>query len=57
MPEILATLEAEIRKITFQSQPGQIVHKTLAHEKGVVEWLKAEALSSNPSTSPAPLKL
>jgi hypothetical protein len=27
---ILTTQEAEIRKITAQSQPGQIVHKTLS---------------------------
>jgi hypothetical protein len=39
-----------------QSQPGQIVHKTLSqktlHKKrkgGPVEWLKVLALSSNPS--------
>jgi hypothetical protein len=29
MPAILATQEAEIRRITVQSQPAQIVHKTL----------------------------
>jgi hypothetical protein len=27
---ILATQEAEIRRITVRSQPGQIVHKTLS---------------------------
>jgi hypothetical protein len=32
---ILATQEAEIRKIAAQSQPRKIVHK-----KGLVEWLK-----------------
>jgi hypothetical protein len=31
-PIILATQEAEIRKIKFQSQPGQIVHKTLSRK-------------------------
>jgi hypothetical protein len=29
MPVILATQEAEIRRIAVRSQPGQIVHKTL----------------------------
>jgi hypothetical protein len=29
MPVILATQEAEIRRIAVLSQPGQIVHKTL----------------------------
>jgi hypothetical protein len=33
MPIILATQEAEIRKIEIQSQPGQIVHKTLHQKK------------------------
>jgi hypothetical protein len=49
---ILATQEAEIRRIKIRSQPGQIVCKTLAQkylskrkkerkkEKGLVEWLK-----------------
>jgi hypothetical protein len=43
-PVILATQEAEIRRITVQSQAGQIVHETLPrkspHKKGLVEWLK-----------------
>jgi hypothetical protein len=30
---ILATEEAEIRKMAVQSQPGQIVHKTLSWRK------------------------
>jgi hypothetical protein len=41
---ILATQEAEIRKIKVQSQPGQIVAETLSqkthHKKGMAEWLK-----------------
>jgi hypothetical protein len=32
MPVILATQDAEIRRITFQIQPGQIVHKTLSQK-------------------------
>jgi hypothetical protein len=44
MPVILVTQEAEIRRITVQSQPGQIVWKTLSekthHKKRLVEWLK-----------------
>jgi hypothetical protein len=55
MPVILATQEAEIRRISIRSQPRQTVHKTLSqkilHNKnGLVEWLKVKALSSNPST-------
>jgi hypothetical protein len=48
MPVILATQDAEIWRITVQSQPGQIVCETLSqkkksitHKKGLVEWLKA----------------
>jgi hypothetical protein len=52
MPIILTTQEAEIRRITVRSQPRQIVHKTLSrkknhHKKGLVEWLKVQALSSS----------
>jgi hypothetical protein len=32
MPVILATLEAEIRRITFPSQPEQIICKTLSQK-------------------------
>jgi hypothetical protein len=38
-----------------QSQPGQVDRKTLSrkplHKKGLVEWLKVQALSSSPSTA------
>jgi hypothetical protein len=43
-PVILATHEAEIRRIMVGSQPGQTVHKTLSRknpsQKGLMEWLK-----------------
>jgi hypothetical protein len=38
MPVILATQEAEIRKITFQSQPRQI--SKIPNTKQLVELLK-----------------
>jgi hypothetical protein len=42
---LLATQEAEIRKIAVQSQPRQTVHETLSQKKNlsqkrVVEWFK-----------------
>jgi hypothetical protein len=44
MPVILATQEAEIRRIEVRNQPRQIVPKTLSrktlHKKGLVERLK-----------------
>jgi hypothetical protein len=44
MPVILATEEAEIRRLVVQSQTGEIVLETLSrkkhHKKGLVEWLK-----------------
>jgi hypothetical protein len=42
MPVILATQEAEIRRIKVQSQLGQRVHKTLAqkYSKRAAKWLK-----------------
>jgi hypothetical protein len=33
MPIILATQEADIRRISIQSQPGEIVSKTLSQKK------------------------
>jgi hypothetical protein len=54
MPIILATQEADIRRIVVQSQPEQIVHETLSwktlHKKGMVKWLKVWVLSSNMSS-------
>jgi hypothetical protein len=44
MPVILATQEAEIRRITVQSQHGQIVLEPYLekthHKRELVEWLK-----------------
>jgi hypothetical protein len=55
-PIILATQEAEIKKVSVQSQSGQTVQKTLSRKTlsqkiGLVEWLKLKALSSSPSTT------
>jgi hypothetical protein len=53
MPVILATEEAEIRKITVQSQPEQIVHKTLSSKKKKKErGTGGEAQSVNPELKP-----
>jgi hypothetical protein len=41
-PVILATQEAEMRRITVQSQTGEIVHETLSQKpftKKLTEWL------------------
>jgi hypothetical protein len=43
MPVILATQEAEIRRIAVQSQPRQIGHETLSQKFGLVEWFKVSA--------------
>jgi hypothetical protein len=58
MPVIPAIQDAEIRRISVQSQPGQIVHETLTRKKkndtgkkGLAEYLKVQVLSSNPSTT------
>jgi hypothetical protein len=68
MPVILATQEAQIRRTIVQSQPGQIVRKTLSQKvpnrksagrvAQVVEFLsrKHKTLSSNPSTTTPPQK-
>jgi hypothetical protein len=54
MPIILAPQETEIRRIMVRSQHGETVCKTLSQkyltQKGMVEWLKVKALTSNPST-------
>jgi hypothetical protein len=55
MPVILATQEAEIRRMVIQSQPRQIVLKELFVKPfikiGLVEWLKVKDLSSRLSTA------
>jgi hypothetical protein len=43
MPIILATQEAEIRRIAVQSQPGQVVHQTLSQKNPS----QKKSLSSN----------
>jgi hypothetical protein len=49
----VAPQEVGIRRIAVQSQPGQIVCKTLSrkktnHKKGLEEWLKGEGPEFNP---------
>jgi hypothetical protein len=43
--------EAEIRRITVGGQPGQSLRDSISkkthHKKGLIEWLKLYALSSN----------
>jgi hypothetical protein len=55
MPVILATQEAEIRRIEGESQPGQIVHKTLSRKKQSQKWAggvtQGVGLSSSLSTA------
>jgi hypothetical protein len=63
MPVILATQQAEIRRITVQSQSRQIVYETpiskttttttkqTLHKKGLVECPQVSVLSSSPSTA------
>jgi hypothetical protein len=54
MPIILATQEAEIRRLVVQSQPWQIVFETLSQKIPNTKqgWWSGsnKALSSNPST-------
>jgi hypothetical protein len=43
-PVILATQEAEIRRITVQSQPGQTDHETLSQKKKKSQKVKSQIL-------------
>jgi hypothetical protein len=63
MPVILATQEAEVRRISVWGQPRQVVWETLSqkkkknHEKGLVEWLHACLASTGPQVqTPVPPK-
>jgi hypothetical protein len=51
---ILATQEAEIRRIAVQSQPGQIVCETISQKRPITKmgwWSGSRCrLSANPST-------
>jgi hypothetical protein len=52
---ILATQEAEIRRIFVQSQPRQIVCKTYLEKPftkiGMVAWIKVKVLGSSPNAA------
>jgi hypothetical protein len=51
---ILATQEAEIRKIVVRSQPGanrETLSQKYPSQKGLVELLNVKALNSSPSTT------
>jgi hypothetical protein len=53
---VLPAQKGEIRRIMVQSQPRQIVPKTLpknilSQKIGLMEWLKVKALSSSPGTT------
>jgi hypothetical protein len=60
-PVILATQEAEIRRIMVQSQPGQTVHKTLSQKKSFTKGKKkaggvAQGVGGIPTPSTAKTK-
>jgi hypothetical protein len=54
-PVILATQEAEIRRIVVQRQPGEIVCETLSRK--TLHKNKVKDLSSSPRTTKNPKKL
>jgi hypothetical protein len=51
-PVILATQEAEIRRIAVQSQPGQIVHETLPRKKTFTKRAGGVAQGVGPEFKP-----
>jgi hypothetical protein len=59
MSVILATQEAEIRRISVQNQLGEIACETLSQKKKtkpitkirLMKWLKVKSLNSNHSTT------
>jgi hypothetical protein len=52
MPVILATQEAEIRRIKVQSQPGQIVRETLSQKTHHKKRAGGVAQSEGPEFKP-----
>jgi hypothetical protein len=52
MPIILATQEAEIRRIAVQSQPGQIVHKTPSQKTNPKDRAGRVAQAKGPEFKP-----
>jgi hypothetical protein len=52
MPVILATQEAEIRRITVQANPHQIVHKTLSRKSPLQKWAGRVVQGVNPAFKP-----
>jgi hypothetical protein len=53
MHVILATQEAEIKRITVQSQPKQIVHKTLSQKQNHKKRAGGMAQGVGPESSPS----
>jgi hypothetical protein len=55
MPIILATQEAEMRRIRFEASMGNSSARPCLQKPftkiGLVEWLKVKTLSSNPRTT------
>jgi hypothetical protein len=55
-PVILATQEAEIRRIMAQSHPGQIVHETLSQKTLHKNRAGGVAQGEGPSTAKSKIK-